>query len=108
MVSGCPFLIQVTLVAGEPVEIQVRVEDMDPRVTDVMLGVAGEEYIYTYGNTIQRSLKYTEQESKFSGSLGVKVWLASFPGHVVKFEKSSPGNEAKVWPAVILEYNPDV
>ena len=29
MVSGCPSLIQVTLVAGEPVEIQVRVDDMD-------------------------------------------------------------------------------
>ena len=28
MVSGCPSFIQVTVVAGEPVEIQVRVEDM--------------------------------------------------------------------------------
>ena len=44
MVSGCPFLIQVTVVAGEPVEIQVTVEDMNPRVTDVMLGGAGEEH----------------------------------------------------------------
>ena len=44
MVSGCPFLIQVTLVAGEPVEIQVTLEDMLPRVTDVILGGTGEEH----------------------------------------------------------------
>ena len=43
MVSGCPFLLQVTLVAGEPVEIQVTLGDMDP-LTDVMLGGAGEEH----------------------------------------------------------------
>ena len=30
MVSGCPSLIQVAVVAGEPVEIQVKVEDMEP------------------------------------------------------------------------------
>ena len=30
MVSGSPSLIQVTVVAGEPVEVQVRVEDEDP------------------------------------------------------------------------------
>ena len=44
MVSGCPFLIQVTLVAGEPVEVQIKVEDMNPRVTDVIVGGAGEEH----------------------------------------------------------------
>ena len=44
MVSGCPFLIQVTVVAGEPVEIQVTLEDMNPWVTDVMLGGAEEEH----------------------------------------------------------------
>ena len=45
MVSGCPFLIQVTLVAGEPVEIQVTLEGMLlPRVTDVILGGTGEEH----------------------------------------------------------------
>ena len=45
MVSGCPSLIQVTLVAGEPVEIQVKVEDMEPYVSlrCVMLGGAGRE-----------------------------------------------------------------
>ena len=43
MVSGCPFLLQVTLVAGEPVETQVTSGDMDP-LTDVMLGGAGEEH----------------------------------------------------------------
>ena len=43
MVSGCPFLLQVTVVAGEPVEIQVTIGDMDP-LTDVMLGGAGEEH----------------------------------------------------------------
>ena len=32
MVSGCPSLIQVTVVAGEPVEIQVKVEDVGPWV----------------------------------------------------------------------------
>ena len=50
MVSGCPFLIQVTLVAGEPVEIQVTLEDMASRVTDMILGGTGEEHniIYSY------------------------------------------------------------
>ena len=32
MISGSPSLIQVTVVAGEPVEVQVRVEDEDPGV----------------------------------------------------------------------------
>ena len=46
MVSGCPSLIQVTVVAGEPVEMQVRLDDMDPWVNPrcVMLGGAGKEY----------------------------------------------------------------
>ena len=45
MVSGCPSLIQVTLVAGEPVEIQVRVDNMDSWVNlkFVMLGGAVRE-----------------------------------------------------------------
>ena len=45
MVSGCPSFIQVTLVAGEPVEMQVRVEDVGPWVNPrcVMLGRAGRE-----------------------------------------------------------------
>ena len=45
MVSGCPSLIQVTVVAGEAVEIQVKVEDVGPWVNSrcVMLGGAGEE-----------------------------------------------------------------
>ena len=30
MVSGRPSLIQVTVVVGEPVEIQVRVDDVAP------------------------------------------------------------------------------
>ena len=30
MVSGCPSLIQVTFVAGEPVEMQVRLDDIGP------------------------------------------------------------------------------
>ena len=44
MVSGCPSLIQVTVVAGEPVEIQVRVDDMCPWVNPrcVILGGSGE------------------------------------------------------------------
>ena len=50
MVSGCPFLIQVTLVAGEPVETQVTLGDVNP-LTDVMLGGAGEEH-----NTIAMKL----------------------------------------------------
>ena len=39
-------LVKVTVVATEPVEVQVRVEDMDPGVNVrlVMLGVAGEKY----------------------------------------------------------------
>ena len=47
MVRGCPSLVQVTLVAGEPVEVQVRVEDENPGVNTklVMLGAAGEKQI---------------------------------------------------------------
>ena len=30
MVSGCPSLIQVTVVAGEPEEVQVREDDWGP------------------------------------------------------------------------------
>ena len=47
MVSGCPSLIQVTLVAGEPVEIQVRVDDIDSWVNlrFVMLGGAVRERV---------------------------------------------------------------
>ena len=43
MVNGCPSLIQVTLVAGEPVEIQAKVEDVGSWVNPrwVMLGGAG-------------------------------------------------------------------
>ena len=50
MVSGCPFLIQVTVVAGEPVEIQVTLEDMGSWVTDVIPGGTGEEHniVYSY------------------------------------------------------------
>ena len=40
MVSGCPSLIQVTLVAGEPVDVQVRKEDEDPSV-NVKLVICG-------------------------------------------------------------------
>ena len=38
--------MKVTVVETEPVEVQVRVEDMDPAVNNrlVMLGVAGEKY----------------------------------------------------------------
>ena len=45
MVSGCSFLIQVTVVAGEPVEIQVKVDDIGSWVNSrcVMLGRAGTE-----------------------------------------------------------------
>ena len=41
-----PSLVKVTVVATEPVEVQVRVEDMDPGVNVrlVMLGAAGEKY----------------------------------------------------------------
>ena len=44
MVSGCPFLLQVILVAGEPVETQVRLEVPASWVTDVMLGGARQEH----------------------------------------------------------------
>ena len=45
MVSGCPSLIQVTLVAGEPVEMQVRLEDVFPgeNIKLVILGFAAWE-----------------------------------------------------------------
>ena len=47
MVSGCPSLIQETVVAGEPVEIQVRADDMDSWVNlrFVMLGGAVRERV---------------------------------------------------------------
>ena len=58
MVSGRPFLIQVTVVVGEPVEIQVRLDDTGPWVNPrcVMLGGAREEYhttliYYTHGSS---------------------------------------------------------
>ena len=46
MVNGCPFLVQVTVVAGEPVVVQFRVdnEDEDSAVNDTTLGTAGEIY----------------------------------------------------------------
>ena len=45
MVSDCPSFIQVTVVAGEPVEIQVRVGDTGSWVNSrcVILGGSGEE-----------------------------------------------------------------
>ena len=47
MVSGCPSLIQVTLVAGEAVEMQVRLDELDPWVNPrwAMLGGAGKDSI---------------------------------------------------------------
>ena len=46
MVNGCPFLVQVTVVAGEPVVVQFRVdnENDDSAVNDTTLGTAGEIY----------------------------------------------------------------
>ena len=43
MVTGCPFLVQETVVAGEPVEVQVRLEDVseDSDINVTMLGRAG-------------------------------------------------------------------
>ena len=41
VVSGCPSLIQVTVVAGEPVDVQVRKEDKDPTV-NAKLVICGE------------------------------------------------------------------
>ena len=43
MVSSCPFIVQVTVVAGEPVEVQVKVEnDLEfCKVSAVILGGAG-------------------------------------------------------------------
>ena len=38
------FLVKVTVVAGEPVEVQVRVEAEDPGVRPVMVGTAGGQY----------------------------------------------------------------
>ena len=41
MVSGCPSLIQVTLVAGEPLEVQINVEDEDPGMNIKHFGIFG-------------------------------------------------------------------
>ena len=53
MVSGCPSFIQVTVVAGEPVEIQVRVEDMGSWVNPscTMLGGAEKNTIHSVTKT---------------------------------------------------------
>lgn len=48
MVSNCPSLLQVTEVAGEPVEVQVRVKDeldVSRKVIDAILGRAEERKI---------------------------------------------------------------
>ena len=80
MVSGCPSLIQVTVVAGEPVEIQVRVDDMHPWVNPrcVILGGSGEGTTYSF-NILQprvarhnflvtkRGLAYGNKESILLG-----------------------------------------
>ena len=55
-------LVKVTVVATEPVVVQVRVEDMDPGVNNrlVMLGVAGEKYtISQILCTFQRPVHYS-------------------------------------------------
>ena len=48
MVRGCPFLVQVTVVAGEPVEVQVRVEDKLEvcEVNVTILGGAGGKILH--------------------------------------------------------------
>ena len=48
MVNGCPFLVQETVVAGEPVEVQVRVEDDSEgsEVNATMLGRAARENVH--------------------------------------------------------------
>ena len=43
MISGRPSLIQVTVVAGEPLEVQVRLEDVDPEVNSRSIIVGGTE-----------------------------------------------------------------
>ena len=43
MVSGSPSLLQVTVVAGEPVEVQVRLEDEDPGVNARLEMLGGAE-----------------------------------------------------------------
>ena len=47
MVTGCPSLVQVTVVAGEPVVVQVRAvcELMDSEVNATALGGAGGRYM---------------------------------------------------------------
>ena len=49
-VSGCPFLVQETVVAGEPVEVQVRVED-ESEVNATMLGGAGRRNVLQIKHT---------------------------------------------------------
>ena len=50
MISGCPFLVQETVVAGEPVEVQVRVED-ESEVNATMLGGAGRRNVLQIEHT---------------------------------------------------------
>ena len=53
MVTGCPFLVQETVVAGEPVEVQVRAEDEseDSEVNDTILGGAGRREVFRIKHT---------------------------------------------------------
>ena len=53
MISGRPFLVQETVVAGEPVEVQIRVEDEfeDSEVNDTMLGGAGRRKVFQIKHT---------------------------------------------------------
>ena len=57
-----PPLLKVTVVAGEPVEVQVRVEGEDPGVRLVMVGAAGGRhenmYWYTVCICIMKPYKY--------------------------------------------------
>ena len=57
MVSGCPSLIQVTVVAGEPAEMQVRLDDSGPWVNPkrVMLGGAAMKH-HTPSNYSQTNI----------------------------------------------------
>ena len=70
MVSGCPSFIQVTVVAGEPVEIQVRVDDTGSWVNSrcVILGGSREETPHSlYYNTKGGSIYFSVTEGGIQG-----------------------------------------
>ena len=78
IVSGCPSLVQVTVVAGEPVVVQFRVENepKDADVDDTIVGRAGGRH------TVEIIIQRAYHHMPFSRSLALfcgTLWLLQQP-----------------------------